>query len=74
MKTICSNVIKPGGTITDPAWVDPGDGSVSPRIPCTKYSISSIWEQQLTITAYGASIYNFIGRDIDPDGLTRCCP
>ena len=65
MKTLCSSVRKPGGTITDPN--DPTRVISSPGM-----NIPSLCENRLCMAAYGAGIYQIMGRvPILPDSLNR---
>lgn len=74
VKTLCSNVRKPAGLISQPNWVapDPNPQNLeAPMVPRSGQSIPTICEQRLMIAAYGAKIYNSIGRTITTEGLNR---
>ena len=71
VKSMTANIRKPGGSIPDPNWVDPGDGSVAPLTTRPGHSFPTICEQRMILAAYGANIYESIGRTIDSDALTR---
>ena len=65
MKTLCSSVRKPGGTITDPN--DPNRVISNPGM-----NIPSLCENRLCMAAYGAGIYQIVGRiPIMPNSLNR---
>ena len=64
IKTLCQAVRKPGGTI-----VDPNDNTRVIQNP--GHNIPSICEGRLILACYGASLYQYIGRDIDPLMLSR---
>ena len=64
IKVVCSSVRKPGGTVDDP--VNPGL-----RIPNPGHSIPAIAEKRLKVAAYGAAIYNMLGRPITGSSLSR---
>ena len=68
IKTLCSNVRKPGGTIPDPGHVGAGP---APRIPRPGRSIPTACENRLNMAAYGAMIYSSISRDVDTINLNR---
>ena len=68
IKTLCSNVRKPGGTIEDPTYVGPGP---APRIPRPGRSIPTVCEKRLTQAAYGAKLYASIERNVDTANLNR---
>ena len=71
VKSMAANILKPGGTMPDPNWVDPGDGSPAPQVAKTGHSIPTICEQRLILAAYGAAIDESIGRTINSDALSR---
>ena len=71
IKTLCSNVRKPGGTIPDPTFVAPRRNAVAPRVARLGQSIPTICEQRLTYAAYGAKCYNLIGRNVEEANLGR---
>ena len=64
IRTLCASVRKPGGTI-----IDPTDGTR--RIQNPGISIPAIAEKRMKWAAYGARIYDLIGRPITADGLSR---
>ena len=64
IKTLCSSVRKPGGLVTDPN--DPNRQVINPG-----FNIPAICEKRLKWAAYGAKIYNMIGRPISHDALNR---
>ena len=65
MRSLCNAVRKPGGTIVDP-------NDATRVIPNPGHSIPSLCESRLILAAYGAGVYQIIGRDpILPDHLTR---
>ena len=74
IKTLCSSVRKPAGTIAQPGWVAPNPNPnqiVAPQVPRAGKVIPAICEQRLLMAAYGASIYELIGREITPVSLSR---
>ena len=71
VKSMTKNIRSPGGSISDPNWIDPGDGSVAPMIPRPGHSFPIICEQRMILAAYGAYVYNSIGRNIDSATLSR---
>ena len=74
IKTLCSSVRKPAGTMPLPGWREPDpnpEGLIAPRVPRIGKIIPVICEQRLTLAAYGASIYQSIGRDVEPAILNR---
>ena len=74
IKTLCTSVQKPAGTMTQPGWVAPNSNPnnvVAPQVPRTGHVIPTICEQRLTSAAYGVSMYEAIGRTIDPTSLSR---
>ena len=71
VKTMTANIRKPGGTIPDPAWVDPGGGAVAPQVNRPGQSFPTICEQRMILATYGAYIYASIGREINADNLQR---
>ena len=74
IKTLCSSVRKPAGTIPQPGWVAPNpnpNNIVAPQVPRTGQVIPAICEQRLTTAAYGSHIYESIARPIDPASLNR---
>ena len=64
IRTLCASVRKPGGTIVDPT--DPTRRIQNPGI-----SIPAIAEKRMKWAAYGARMYDLIGRPITADGLSR---
>ncbi len=64
IKSLCSTVRKPGGTV-----VDPNDNTRTVNNP--GMSIPAIAESRLQLSAYGAAIYKKIGRDIDATTLSK---
>ena len=64
IKTLCASVRKPGGMIVDPN--DPNRQIVDPG-----YHIPAICEKRLKWAAYGARIYQMVGREINYDSLNR---
>ena len=64
IKVLCSSIRKPGGTIPDPA-------NNANRIPNPGHSIPAICEKRLKQAAYGARLYDSIGRAIENTSLTR---
>ncbi len=64
IKSLCSTVRKPGGTIQDP-----NDANRQISNPGT--SIPAISEGRLQLCAYGTSIYKRIGRSINATTLSR---
>ena len=64
IKTLCSSVRKPGGLVVDPN--DPNRQITNPG-----FNIPAICEKRLRWAAYGAKIYNMIGRPISHDSLNR---
>ena len=74
IKTLCASVRKPAGTIPQPGWVAPNPNPnqlAAPQVPRTGKVIPAICKQRLLMAAYGASIYESIGREITPAGLSR---
>jgi len=74
IKTLCSNVRKPAGTVPQPGWVAPNpnpDQLVPPQVPRTGKVVPAICEQRLKLAAYGVAIYQSIGRGVDPTSLNR---
>ena len=64
IKTLCSSIRKPGGTILDP------DDNTK-RITNPDHSIPAICEKRLKQAAYGARIYEGVGRQIAHLSLSR---
>ena len=74
IKTLCSSVRKSAGTMPQPGWIAPVPNPnqlTAPQIPRFEKVIPAICEQRLTLAANGASIYESIGRTIDPASLNR---
>jgi len=74
IKRLCSNVRKLAGTVPQPGWVAPNpnpDQLVLHQVPRTGKVVPAICEQRLKLAAYGAAIYQSIGRGIDPTSLNR---
>ena len=74
MKTLCANVRKSAGTIPNPGWNPPilnPNTLVAPQILVPGQQTSTICEQRLTLTAYGATLHDFISRPIETANLTR---
>ena len=74
IKTLCSSVRKPAGTMPQPGWVapDPNPNQLTaPRVARIGKVIPVICEQRLTLAAYGADIYTSIGRTVEPALLSR---
>jgi hypothetical protein len=64
IKSLCSTVRKPGGTI-----VDPNDAARQINNPGT--SIPAISEGRLQLCAYGAGLYKRIGREVNAQSMSR---
>ena len=64
VKILCSSMRKPGGMIPDPA--DPNR-----MIPNPGYNVPAIAEKRLRLAAYGARIYKMVGRNVNPEALSR---
>ncbi len=64
IKSLCSTVRKPGGTV-----VDPNDNTRTVNNP--GMSIPAISESRLQLAAYGAAIYRKIGRRVDATTLSK---
>ena len=74
VKTICNNVRKPAGTQDQPGWIAPApnpNNITAPQVPRPGHSVPSLCEQRLKIAAYGAKIYEQIGREVTPIALNR---
>ena len=74
IKRLCSNVRKPSGSIPDPNWVEPDpnpDGATAPMVPRIGHAIPAICEQRLALAAYGAKLYQSIGRPVVSATLSR---
>ena len=74
IKTVCSNVRKPSGMMPMPGWQPPVPNPlnlVAPVVPNPGMSLSAVCEQRLHLAAYGARIYNQVGRTITPQSLNR---
>ena len=74
VKTLCANVRKPSGLIPQDGWQapDPNPQNLqAPMVPRTGHSIPTMCEQRLKIAAYGAKLYNSIGRNITTESLNR---
>ena len=73
IKTLCSNVRKPGGTMDDPNWVPPVPlgGATAPRVNKPGQSIPTVCEQRLTLAAYGAKCYTLVNHPVETTNLTR---
>ena len=74
IKVLCSSVQKPAGTMPQPGWVSPVPNSnqqTAPQMARIGKVIPAICEQRLMLAAYGAAIYDSIGRTIDPESLGR---
>ena len=71
VKSMTANIRKPGGSIPDHNWVNPGNGSVAPMIARPGQTFPTICEQRMILAAYGAFVYDSIGRTVDSDGLSR---
>ena len=74
VKTLCSNVRKPAGLVPQPNWIAPNPNPQNleaPMVPTSGHSIPTICEQRLMFAAYGAKVYDSIGRNITTDGLNR---
>ncbi len=61
IKTVCNSVRKPGGVLVMP------NGNVAPN---PGINIPAICETRLVLAAYGAKLYNLIGRPIDGNTLS----
>ena len=68
IKTLCSSIWKPSGTIPNPNVAAPGAPAM---IPNPGFSIPSICKKQLISAAYTARIYKMIGRTIDPASMIQ---
>ena len=74
IKTLCSSVRKPAGTMPQPGWQapDPNPNQLTaPSVPRIGKVIPVICEQRLALAAYGAAIYRSIGRNVEPAILNR---
>ena len=74
IKTLCASVRKPAGTIAQPGWVAPVPNPnqlAAPQVPRAGKVIPAICEQRMMMAAYGATIYESIGREITPASLSR---
>ena len=74
IKTVCANVRKPSGTIPQPGWIAPvpnPDNQTAPEVAKPGLPIPALCEQRLNLAAYGARIYDQIGRDITAVALSR---
>ena len=67
IKTLCSSVRKPGGTIKVPNLANPNHNR---RIPNPGHTIPALCNTIMVLTAYGAEIYHMIGRPIDTNPLS----
>jgi len=64
IKTLCASVRKPGGMIRDP-------NDLNRQIVAPGFHIPAICEKRLKWAAYGAKIYDMIGRTVNYDSLGR---
>ena len=74
VKTLCSNVRKPAGTIPQPGWQAPApnpNNVQAPQIPRPGHTIPAMCEQRLALAAYAAKIYNSLGRAVNSNALSR---
>ena len=68
IEVLCSSVRKPGGTIPNP---DVANLGAPAEIPNPGYGIPAICEKRLIAAAYTAKVYDMIGREINPDTMSR---
>ena len=74
IKTLCSSVRKPAGTMPQPGWQEPDPNPnqlTAPRVARIGKDIPVICKQRLTLAAYGAAIYQSIGREVEPGNCNR---
>ena len=75
VKSLCYTIRKPAGTIPEPGWVAPNpnpNNLIAPRVAKPSYEIPPICEQRLKTAAYGAKLYDMIGRNnITAELLTK---
>ena len=64
IKILCSSVRKPGGLLVDPN--DPNCQIMNPS-----FNIPAVCEKRLKWAAFGAKVYDMIGRPISHDALNR---
>ena len=66
IKTLCSSIIKPRGTIEVP---DPANANRNRCIPNLGHNIPDLCETSMVLTDYGAEIYKMDGCPINPNSL-----
>ena len=66
IKTLCSSLSKPGGTIEVP---NPANARWNRRIPIPGHNISALFKTRMLLTAYGAEIYEMIRCPINSNCL-----
>ena len=74
VKTLCANVRKLAGTIPQPGWqaLMPNPNNLqAPQVLRTGQTIPAMCEQRLTLAAYSAKIYHYIGRPVNGTTMTR---
>ena len=74
VKMLCANVRKPAGTVEQPGWVPPvpnPNNLQAPQTPRTGQTIPALCKQRLTLAAYAAKIYHYIGRIVNSNSMTR---
>ena len=76
ISTMCTNVRKRAGQISDSSWTAPEVAAgqpapIAPMVPRPGYSIPIICDQRLALAAYSASVYTRIGRVVET-GILNC--